>query len=86
MSLVENSGVCLFPTQFIKNCIEKYTKSHGKKPKMLLISPEDHIDYTISCTLVPAESLGLEKIVIGHYLKSGEIDLAMELKNEKDDK
>jgi hypothetical protein len=82
MSLITNTGINLFPAKFIKECIEQYTKTHGKSPKILVLSKEDLIDYKISCTLPAAESLGLERITLGDYLKTGEIDLAMGIKNE----
>ena len=82
MSFVDNTGIRVFPTSFIKDCIEKYTKSHGKKPKILVISSEDYLDYTLSCTMLSAEALGLEKIIVADYLKPGEMDLAIGIKNE----
>lgn len=82
MSLVNGKGVALFPLEWIKQCIATYTKEHGKAPKILVISEEDYIDYNLSCTLAQAGQLGV-KVIHGSYLKPGEIDLAMGVKEEK---
>jgi hypothetical protein len=79
MSLVDGKGVSLFPLEWIKQCIATYTKENGKVPKILVISEEDYIDYNLSCTLATVGQLGV-KITTGTYLKSGEIDLAMGIK------
>lgn len=75
MSFVRNTGVSLFPTQFIKEAIETYTKNRGKAPKILVISSEDAVDYTLSNTMPKPASLGLDKIQRAEYLEPGEIEL-----------
>lgn len=75
MSFVRNTGVRLFPTQFIKDAIETYTKNNGKRPKILVISSEDALDFALSCTMLKAEALGLDKIQRADYLEPGEIEL-----------
>jgi hypothetical protein len=75
MSFIRNTGVCLFPTQFVKDAIKTYTENHGKSPKILVISSEDAIDFSLSCTMPSAASLGLDKIQRADYLDSGEIEL-----------
>lgn len=84
MSLVNGKGVSLFPLEFIRTCVKTYTKEHGKAPKILVISEEDYIDYNLNCTLAQAGQLGL-KVTAGKYLESGEFDLAMGIKEDKDD-
>jgi hypothetical protein len=69
----------VFPTEFIKRCIETYTKRHGKAPKVLVANPEDIQDWTVTCTISAVKQFNLT-IVPGTYLKSGEIDLAMGVK------
>ena len=81
MSLVDGKGVSLFPLKWIKECIATYTKDHGKAPKILVISEEDYIDYNLSCTLAQAGQLGV-KVTTAKYLKPGEIDLAMGIKDD----
>lgn len=78
MSLIRNTGVRLFPTQFVKDAIKTYTENHGKAPKVLVISSEDAIDYSFSSTMVKASVLGLDKIQQADYLESGEIELGQE--------
>ncbi len=70
----------VFPTEFIKNSVETYTKQHGKAPKILCANSEDIDDWIITNTISAVKQFKL-KIVPGDYLKSGEIDLAMEIKN-----
>lgn len=81
MSLGDNQGIVLFPNQFIIECIETYTKNHGKPPKILVASVEDITDWKLSCSIQGASSLGV-KIVPGKYLKSGQFDLAQGIKNK----
>lgn len=75
MSFIRNTGVRLFPTRFIKDAIETYTKNNNKKPKILVISSEDAVDYSLSCTMLKAEALGIDKIQRADYLEPGEIEL-----------
>jgi len=81
MSLLDGNGVKLFPLEWIRKCVNTYTKENGKTPKILVISEEDYIDYNVSCTLIQAQQLGL-KVTTGSYLKPGEIDLAMGIKDD----
>jgi hypothetical protein len=81
MSLLDGKGVSLFPLEFLKQCVATYTKEHGQAPKILAISEEDYIDWNLSCTLGQAAQLGV-KVTTAKYLKSGEIDLALGIKDE----
>lgn len=86
MSLFTDGMTKVFPVEWIKHCIAEYTKNNGKAPKILVLAQEDYVDYKLNCTLTNslAASLGL-KVVPGSYLKSGEIDLALGLKDEVQD-
>lgn len=77
MSFTRNTGVRLFPTDWIKSCIAQYKKNHGNDPKILVLASDDLLDYKLSCSIIPAQELGLEEITHGDYLKVGEIDLAI---------
>lgn len=79
MAFTDGGKISLFPLAFIKDCIKEYKKSHKKSPKILVVNSDDFIDYTLSCTIIQAEPLGL-KVIYGDYLERGEIDLAMEIK------
>lgn len=79
MSLFTDGQTAVFPLEFIKQCVKTYTKEHGKAPKILVLSEEDYIDFSLNCTLAQAGQLGL-KVTHASYLKSGEIDLAMGIK------
>ena len=102
MSFIDGRGVRLFPLKWIKDCIKTYTKSHGKAPKILVVSSEDYIDYCMSqsmgffglpLAMSPTQyakdnklvaSLGLEMITSGDYLKVGEVDFAMAIKDKNE--
>jgi hypothetical protein len=77
MSFVRNSGVSLFPIDFIKGKIQEYTTKHGKPPKILVLASEDVIDFSLTWMPKP-QHLGVEKIQRANYLKSGEIELCQE--------
>lgn len=81
MSLFTDGQTSIFPLEFIKDCIKKYTEDHGQAPKILVVSQEDFIDYSLNCTIGSVQQLGL-KVMQGSYLKSGEFDLALGLKDE----
>lgn len=91
MSLIDGTGVKLFPTEFVKNAIKAYTKSHGKAPSILGVSGDDFIDYMYSCSAGSAPSglqmansvsnpflknLGIDEMVVLEDLKEGEMELA----------
>lgn len=78
MSLLDNKGVSLFPTTFIKESIQAYTVKNGKPPRILVISSDDYLDYTVSCTMLKASTLGVEKIQRADYLEPGEIELCQD--------
>lgn len=84
MSLFTRGQAKVFPLEWVKHCIETYTKDHGKAPKILVLATEDYLDYHLNCTLAQAGQLGV-KVTHGQYLKSGEIDLAMGIKDEVQD-
>lgn len=75
-------GYSIFPLQFIKQCVETYTKDHGKAPKLLCVSEEDYMDWVITCTIESAKQLNLEMIRVP-YLKAGQFDLAMGIEDDK---
>jgi hypothetical protein len=81
MSFTDNTGTAIFPTNFISQCVETYTKRNGKAPKLLVVNTDDYLDYQINRTIASARGLGLE-VTYGDYLKKGEIDLAMGIKNK----
>lgn len=70
----------IFPTKFIKECIETYTKEHGKIPKVLCVSKEDYADWMITCSIVDSKKFDLE-IIVGDYLEPGQFDFATGIKN-----
>ena len=81
MSLTTKDGMtAVFPLEWIKNCISTYTKEHGQEPKILVLSTEDYLDYSLNGSLAQVNQLNV-KVVNGIYLKKGEIDLAMAIKN-----
>jgi hypothetical protein len=82
MSFIKGGDIRLFPLKFIKECIATYEKNHGKKPKILVVSSEELIDWEISCSIHDAKVLDIE-IKTGDYLKPGEYDLAMGTKKKK---
>ncbi len=63
-----------------------YEKSHGKKPKLMVVSNIDYIGYALTNTLGPAQKalgeLGVQ-IITGDYLEQGEVDLAAGIKEEE---
>lgn len=71
----------LFPTEWIKQCIATYTNDHGKAPKLLVLNEEDLFDYKLNRSIEDVAQLGV-KITYGSYLKRGEIDLAMGIKEK----
>jgi len=71
----------IFPTEFIRQSVETYTKQHDKAPKILCANPDDIDDWIITNTIAAVKQFKL-KVVPGLYLKSGEIDLAMEIARE----
>jgi len=77
LSLCDNKGVAVFPSEFIKQCVNTYASEHGKPPKVLVVSKEDLIDWVLSSWAGnrPATVLGLT-LITGDYLRPGEIDLA----------
>lgn len=79
MSFTDNRGTAVFPLKFIKECIATYTKEHGKAPKLLIMNPDDLIDYKLNLSIEQVRQLGI-KFTYGDYLKKGEIDLAMGIK------
>ena len=81
MSLFTDGQTSIFPLAFIKDCIEKYTEDHGQAPKILVLAQEDFLDYSLNCTIAQVQQLGL-KVICGSYLKSGEFDLALGIKDE----
>jgi hypothetical protein len=81
MSFTDGGKLAIFPLEWIKQCIATYTKEHGKAPKILVVNEDDFIDYKLTCTLEQAGSLGV-KVTHGSYLKKGEIDLAMGIKEK----
>jgi len=72
----------IFPLEFIKNCIETYTKDHGKAPKILCVSDEDYMDWVITTTIRSAKQLNLEMVRVKQF-KPGEFDLCMEIVDNK---
>lgn len=82
MSLFTDGQTKLFPLAWIKECIETYTKEHGKAPKLLVLSTEDYLDYSVNCSLAQVKQLNIQ-VTYGDYLESGEIDLAMGIKEGK---
>lgn len=66
----------LFPLEWAKQCMATYEESHGKKPKLMVVSNEDYIGYLTTRTLPPKDVLGIE-IITGDYLNRGEVDFAM---------
>lgn len=82
MSFTDGGRLSVFPLAWIKQCIETYTKEHGKAPKILVVNEDDFIDYKLTCTLDQAKQLGVQ-VTYGSYLEKGEIDLAMGIKEEK---
>ena len=81
MSLFTDGQTAMFPLAWIKECIATYTEQHGEAPKILVVSDEDFIDYSLNCTLAQAGQLNI-KVMHASYLKHGEIDLAMGIKDE----
>lgn len=82
MSFTDGGRLAVFPLEWIKQCIAIYTKDHGKAPKILVVNEDDFIDYKLTCTLEQAASLDI-KVTHGSYLKKGEIDLAIAIKEDK---
>jgi hypothetical protein len=82
MSFTNGGDTKVFPLQWIKDCLATYTKDHGKAPQILVLNPDDLIDYRMNLSIHQADSLGL-KIIYGDYLDKNEIDLAMGIKGEK---
>ena len=92
MSLIDGTGLSLFPKKFIEEEIANYTKRHGKAPKILAVSHEDFIDYMYTCSAGQAPSglqmpsrasnpmltaMGLDEMVAMSDLKAGEFELAL---------
>jgi hypothetical protein len=75
MSFLQSTAI--FPSDWIKECIATYTKDHGKEPKLLVLNEEDYLEYSINGTM--SKNLGV-KVTCAPYLKRGEIDLAMGIK------
>lgn len=82
MSFTDGKGIALFPLEWIKECIATYTKDHGKAPQLLVVNEDDYLDYSLSCTLAQAVQLNVQ-VTTGKWLKKGEIDLAMGVKEKK---
>lgn len=79
MSFTDGGSTAVFPLEWIKECIATYTEEHGKAPKLLVLNPDDYLDYKLNLSIGQAKQLGI-KITYGDYLKKGEIDLAMGIK------
>jgi hypothetical protein len=79
--MLKDGTFSMFPEKFVKDAISTYTKNHGQAPKYLVCSPEDLADWAITTWggKIREEILGL-KIVSGHYLEAGQIDLALDIK------
>ena len=82
MSFTDGRGTAVFPLAFIKECIATYTKDHGKAPKLLVLNPDDYLDYKLNLSIGQVKNLGV-KITYGDYLQKGEFDLAMGIKEDK---
>ena len=81
MSFTDGGDLSMFPLAFVKECIAKYTKDHGKAPKLLVLNPDDYLDFKLNLSLLQAKGLGI-KVTYGDYLKKGEMDLAMGIKGK----
>lgn len=81
MSFTDGKGVSLCPLEFLKECVEAYTQKHGKAPKLLVISEDDMIDWKLSGSFAGLVSLKVE-VTTGKYLKPGQFDLCMGIKDE----
>lgn len=84
MSFTDGGGTAVFPLAWIEECIATYTKEHGKAPKLLVLNPDDLLDYKLNCSFGQAKKLGV-KITYSDDLKKGEIDLAMGIKGRNID-
>lgn len=82
MAFTDGGSLSVFPLEWVKQCVATYTKKHGKAPKILVVNEDDLVDYKLTCTLAQAQQLGV-KITHGSYLKRGEIDLAIGIKEDK---
>jgi len=72
----------ILPVEFIRQAIETYTKNNGKAPKVLCVSNEDYADWVLTGTIHGLNQFDL-KVVTGDYLKTGEMDLAMGVKDDQ---
>ena len=81
MSFADGQDTAIFPLKFIKRCVKIYTRNHGKPPALLVASEEDYLDWKLNCSIGGAVQLGL-KVTYGSYLKPGEYDLCMGIKEE----
>jgi len=79
MSFTDGGDTAIFPLAFVKKCIAQYKKDHGKAPKLLVLNPDDYLDYKLNLSLHQAKGLGI-KVTYGDYLEKGEMDLAMGIK------
>lgn len=82
MSFTNGGSVAIFPGKWIRECIATYTKEHGKAPKVLVVAEDDYLDYCLNCSINDAKNLNVE-VIRGSYLKVGEINLAMGVKDDK---
>lgn len=72
-----------FPTEWARECMKTYENDHGKKPKLMVVSNEDWLDYFLSNTLkIAQDTLGI-RVITGDHLNKGEVDFAMGIKDGK---
>ena len=81
MSFTTGTGLAIFPTEWIRQCIATYTKNHGKAPKLLVLAEDDLLDYKLNMSINDVMKLGIQ-VTSAPYLKPGEIDLAMGIKED----
>lgn len=72
----------LFPTEFVRLSIAEYIKDHGVQPKILAACSSDVLEWAMTATLPAAKKFDLE-VIVADYLKPGEYDLAMGIKQEE---
>lgn len=63
----------LFPTEFIKGCIDKFIEKRGQ-PTTLVLNSDDCIEYLLSGFLPKEFFMGL-KVVRSDEVPSGSIDI-----------
>ena len=80
MSFTNGTGLALFPTEWIRQCIATYTKDHGKVPRLLVLAEDDLLDYKLNLSINDVMKLDIQ-FTSAPYLKPGEIDLAMGVKD-----